>query len=164
MSETRKGSETSFKGRIWAWLYPWLKDFFEVGVTVGVIIIILKLTLGAKMLVPLVVVTSGSMTHKVDDNRWMSWMMSRGLSEGDISNFPLQSGFVRGDMIIVKNPTSNLGDVIIYERDLDHMSLYGSDPIIHRAVGVVYVKDYEVVELEGTMDCIKDKRLADTIG
>jgi hypothetical protein len=135
------------------WLSPWVRDIVDVGVTVGVVIIALRLLFGADMLVPLVVVTSESMVHEPGDSSWSLWMTGRGLSEEEVSTFPMRGGFNMGDMILVKNPDANLGDIIIYERDLDHLDFPSKDPIIHRVVGIVHVRDYDVVGSEGTLDC-----------
>ncbi|MFH1403465.1 MAG: hypothetical protein ABIH11_04270 [Candidatus Altiarchaeota archaeon] len=136
------------------WIRSWARDFLEVGVTVAVIIIVLKVTLGAEMLVPLVVVTSGSMTHNPGDTAWIDWLNFRNVTGETIDSFPLLNGFKRGDMIIVKSPESELGDVIIYERDLHHRDFMGNDPIIHRTVGVIHVSDWTYARHDGTLDCI----------
>jgi hypothetical protein len=156
-------SEPDFKSRMWERLRPWVKDFSDVGLTVAVIIVILRVLLGANMLVPMVVVTSSSMMHMQGDNSWRTWMTARGLPEDTINSFPLQNGFNRGDMIIVKNPEAGLGDVVIYERDLDHQKLFGGDPIIHRVVGVIHVVDWNPRETEGTLDCITPKMMAENL-
>jgi hypothetical protein len=52
-----------------------------------------------------------------------------------------------------------LGDIIIYERDLDHLLLMSRDPIIHRVVGIAQVKGYKVVGSEGTLDCFNRESL-----
>lgn len=136
------------------WLRPWVRDAVDVGVTVSVIIIVLRLLLGADMLVPMVVVTSTSMLHESGDVSWRTWMSSRGLNDKTIDSFPMNGGFNMGDMIIVSNPKSGLGDVIIYERDKDHLKFFSSDPIIHRVVGEAYVRDYKVEGYNGTLDCV----------
>jgi len=141
------------------WLWSWIRDFIEVGFTVAIILIILRITLGAHMLVPLVVVTSGSMVHGPNDNSWKTWLMDHNISSDSIENFPLRNGFYRGDMIIVISPEAKLGDVVIYERDLVHISIMGIEPIIHRAVGVAYVKDWQIINVTGTLDCITEENM-----
>ncbi len=143
----------AFLARLPKWLSPWVRDTADVGATVLTIIIILRLLLGADMLVPLVVVTSQSMVHTAGDNSWISWLQSRGVKDNVISSFPLTSGFDMGDMMVVRDPKAVLGDVIIYERDLHHLNFSSTDPIIHRVVGVAQVKDYVPVSGEGTLDC-----------
>ncbi len=80
----------------------------------------------------------------------------------------MQNGFDRGDMIFVITPNgkgkilgfefptlfseTKLGDVVIYERDLAHG---GGEPIIHRVVGIIHVKNWTVEKVEGAMsDCV----------
>jgi len=158
-----KGHWERFLGRLPGWLSPWVRDIVDVAVTVAVIIAVLKVLFGADMLVPLVVVTSESMVHEAGDNSWMIWLGSRGIGETQAMNFPMSGGFNMGDMIIVMNPSASLGDVIIYERDLDHMQFQTRDPIIHRIVGVARVKDYEIRSVEGTLDCKTPETLSDTV-
>ena len=154
----------SFLAKLPTWLSPWVSDIADVLVTVGIIIIILKAVFGAHMLVPLVVVTSESMVHKTHDNSWSIWMKTRGLTDEQISSFPMNNGFNMGDMILVRDPSPVLGDVIIYERDLDHLNFPSTDPIIHRVVGVVHIKDYKVSEIEGTTDCLAKSDMSKYIG
>ncbi|MBD3388118.1 MAG: hypothetical protein GF416_03640 [Candidatus Altiarchaeales archaeon] len=141
------------------WLSPWVRDLADVTLTVLVVIVVLKVLFRADMLVPLVVVTSDSMVHTPGDNDWHSWMVDHGLTEEMISSFPMKSGFNMGDMILVKNPRAELGDIIIYERDLDHRHFSSNDPIIHRVVGVVHVEGYEIGAVEGTLDCMNDQSM-----
>ncbi|VVB54330.1 Uncharacterised protein [uncultured archaeon] len=143
-------------------LISWFRDAVEVMVTVAVILVVLRLALGADMLVPLVVVTSGSMEHHVGDLTWRTWLLDRNVS--GVDGFPLTSGFQRGDMIVVKSPDAHLGDVVIYQRDLDHIGFpLGREPIIHRVVGVVSVKDGVVAGWGGTLDCFKPDDFAQFI-
>ncbi|MCX6694790.1 MAG: hypothetical protein NTU61_00635, partial [Candidatus Altiarchaeota archaeon] len=145
-------------GKMWAALKPWVKDAVEVILEVGVIIVVLKLLLGAEMILPLVAVTTGSMIHDQGDVSWRNWMLNRSIDESRINSFPLTDGFNVGDMIVVKNPDAQLGDVLIYERDRDH-SMQGGIPIIHRAVGIAYVEDWKVVRTEGTLDCYNNESI-----
>ncbi|MGY5881600.1 MAG: hypothetical protein RTV31_15220 [Candidatus Thorarchaeota archaeon] len=135
------------------WLSPWVRDFVDVGITVLITIIVLRIIFRADMIVPLVVVTSDSMVHEPGDNNWKTWMTSRSIPEDMVMSFPLISGFNMGDMILVRDPNAGLGDIIIYERDLDHLHFKSKDPIIHRVIGVAYIEDYRVVGSEGTLDC-----------
>lgn len=137
------------------WLAPWVRDFIDVGVTVLTVIVILKVLFGADMLVPLVVVTSDSMVHREGDNSWLLWMREEGIPEETIRSFPMISGFNMGDMILVRDPDAELGDVIIYERDRDHLTFASTDPIIHRVVGIIHVNNYVVVGSEGALGCFK---------
>ncbi|MFH0861884.1 MAG: hypothetical protein V1875_02535 [Candidatus Altiarchaeota archaeon] len=149
----------AFLGLLPGWLSPWVRDLADVGVTVLVVIAVLKLLFGADMLVPLVVVTSESMVHESGDMSWSTWMTDRGMSHALISAFPMSGGFNVGDMIVVRDPESGLGDIIIYERDLDHLTFTSRDPIIHRVVGVAHVKDYGISGVEGTLDCFSGQTL-----
>jgi signal peptidase I len=135
------------------WIPDWGKDIIDVLVNVLVIIIVLRLVFRADMLVPLVVVTSESMVHPAGDMSFKTWMTSRGLTESQISEFPMLNGFNMGDMILVNEPKPRLGDIIIFERDLDHLTFQSTDPIIHRAVGVIHFKDHTPISYEGTLDC-----------
>lgn len=137
----------------------------DVGEVAGVLLVIMvtsKFFLGPNMLVPLVAVTSGSMFHS-DGGDWRSWMINHGISESDISNFPMQNGFATGDMILTITPDgkgtlfqifpdTKLGDVVIYTRDKLHS---GNEPIIHRVVGIIEVRNFGVYNITGTLDCIK---------
>ncbi len=153
-----------FLGRLPGWLSPWVRDIVDVAVTVAVIIAVLKLLFGADMLVPLVVVTSESMVHESGDDSWLTWLGARGVGESQARGFPMSGGFNMGDMIVVMSPAASLGDVIIYERDLDHLKFQARDPIIHRVVGVARVEGYEVVSVEGTLDCKTPESMNETIG
>jgi signal peptidase I len=150
----------AFLGRLPLWLSPWVRDLVDVGLTVAVVIIVLKVLFRADMLVPLVVVTSGSMVHDSGDTSWIKWLSSRGLGEPQIGSFPMSSGFNVGDMILVKDPHATLGDVIIYERDFDHLTFATRDPIIHRVVGVAHVENYSIAATEGTLDCQNPQMLS----
>lgn len=153
--EKRKEDDEEYKPETFKeWVWLWIRDFAEVGVTLAAILLILRITLGAHMLVPLVVVTSGSMVHEPGDEGWVRWLTERNLTADLIQKFPLSDGFNRGDMIVTISPEARLGDVIIYERDLAHLNLGSNEPIIHRIVGVVLVKDWAVVNTSGTLDCL----------
>jgi signal peptidase I len=163
MSESKNKEEVKPTGGVEDTLKQWGRDLVEVLVTLGIIIIILRVLLGADMIVPLVVVTSGSMVHSSGDNSWIHWLNERGITNQTIEEMPLGGGFNMGDMIIVMRPEAKLGDVIVYERDF----IYGSrdmEPIIHRIVGVVYVNDSKVVGTEGTLDCFNREDFGRYIG
>ncbi len=141
-----------------------VRDLIEVGITLAVIIILSKVLLGAHMLVPLVAVTSQSMLHTSDE--WHSWLISHNISEEDIQRFPFRGGFARGDMIITITPNNKgtihplfsdtkIGDVVIYKRDKLHKG--NEPPIIHRVVGIVWVKDWKVNSTEGTLACLTEE-------
>ncbi|MFH1788861.1 MAG: hypothetical protein ABH834_05735 [Candidatus Altiarchaeota archaeon] len=148
----------------------WIKDFVEVGVTVLVLIVVLRAAFGSETLVPLVVVTSGSMLHL--DGGWSSWLSENWGDSSLVSSVPFQSGFAKGDMIFTVSPDkyhvfpdTRLGDVIIYDRDLGHLQKYASnEPIIHRIIGVLWVEDGKVVKVDGTTACLNEKNFERYIG
>lgn len=143
-----------------------IHDLGEVIVILFLIIVISRLVLGADMLVPLVAVTSQSMLHKNNED-WKNWLIEKGISKEKIEKFPMQNGFDMGDMILVKTPNgkgkflgikfptlfseTKFGDVVIYNRDKEHG---GGEPIIHRVVGIVKIKNFSVDSIEGTLDCL----------
>jgi len=139
---------------LWKEIEPWIRDLADLAFTVGISLVILRLLFGAQMIVPLVVVTSGSMTHD-GSGQWMNWMEEHGLKEDKIKEFPLQNGFNMGDMLLVVYPEPRLGDVVIYERDLDHLYFEQKDPIIHRVVGVAYIEDGTYRGKKGTLSCLE---------
>jgi len=144
-------------------LKEWLRDLVDVLVTLGVILVILRVLLGAHMIVPLVVVTTGSMVHHEGSNSWIAWLNERGVANETVMEMPLGGGFNVGDMMVTMRPEAGLGDVIIYQRD----SVYGSpdmEPIIHRVVGIVYVNESRVVGHEGTLDCFGEDDFQKYVG
>lgn len=74
-------------------------------------------------------VTSGSMNH--GDDSWRNYFTDRGY---DTSNFPIQGGFERGDLLFIEgvNPLMDVkvGDVVIFD------VLGQSIPIVHRVVAI----------------------------
>ena len=133
----------------WNKLPTILRDIIEAVAAVIIIIIILKITLGSKLLVPIVVVISGSMLHEEGDDSWRTWLNTQGVTDEQISTFPLQGGFAKGDMIVTMRPTVKLGDVVIYEKDSAHNS-HRTEPIIHRIVGIATIENDNVL-VEGTL-------------
>ena len=151
----------------------WVRDLVEVVVIIGLIIIFSRLFLGAHILLPLVVVTSCSMYHQgslwngagchpYSSVNWDSWLISHNISKEKISGFPFQNGFSMGDMVLTITPDgkgvilpifpeTRLGDVVIYNRDRLHK---GNEPIIHRVVGIVRIRNWEINNSEGTLDCL----------
>ncbi|PKP59185.1 MAG: hypothetical protein CVT88_06070 [Candidatus Altiarchaeales archaeon HGW-Altiarchaeales-1] len=107
---------------------------------------------------PIVVVISTSMLH--EDTQWKNWFEENNLN---YTGFPLIGGFDKGDVIITKRTNNiNIGDVVIYERDLEH---YGSEsaPIIHRAIGIISIKDWKFENYSGTLDCINENQIEEAI-
>ncbi|OQX21909.1 MAG: hypothetical protein BWK75_02095 [Candidatus Altiarchaeales archaeon A3] len=107
---------------------------------------------------PIVVVVSTSMLH--EDTQWKNWFEENNLN---YAGFQLIGGFDKGDVIITKQTKDiSLGDVIIYERDLEH---YGSQsaPIIHRATGIITINNWKFENYSGTLDCIKEEQIEEAI-
>jgi hypothetical protein len=97
-------------------------------------------------------------------NSWRKWVTDK-IPEADIDNFPLKGGFSVGDMVLVITPDgagtilpffskTKVGDVVIYMRD---RRVSGNEPIIHRVVGIVDVRDGRVFNISGTIDCYAQK-------
>lgn len=97
-------------------------------------------------------------------NDWRKWFADK-IPEADVESFPLKSGFSVGDMVLVVSPDgggtvlplfqpAKVGDVIIYVRD---RRVSGSEPIIHRIVGIVEVREGRVYDVSGTLDCYTQK-------
>jgi signal peptidase I len=111
---------------------PLWRDVLEVLLSLAVILVVLRLLLGANMPVPLVAVVSCSMLHEDDvigsvsygfaratgplfaegicvydaGKTWKEWIKQR-VPDADIEGFPLKSGFSVGDMILVTTPDGN---------------------------------------------------------
>jgi len=137
----------------------WFRDIGEVVLILVVFLLILRITLGPPI-PPMVVVTSTSMLHQ--DNLWETWFEKQNFKKEDYSKFPMIDGFDRGDLIITKYSEPELGDVIIYERDRIS-STRAKDPIIHRVVGIVQVKNWTVSNITGTTDCLDNEKLEFTV-
>ncbi len=77
-------------------------------------------------------VISDSMRHEGDG--WKNYFFTQGYDNDEISKFPLQGGFERGDLMFVKgvDPLKDvaIGDVIIVDRGPD------VDPLVHRVVEI----------------------------
>lgn len=120
-----------------------LREIFEYAVICVVALVVFTIF-------PVVNVVSGSMYHGNSDD-WRTWLIDHNISEEQISGFPFQEGFERGDIFITVRSSVKLGDVVIYERNIASASQ--QYPIIHRIVGVVTIEN-GVVEVEGTLDCL----------
>lgn len=103
---------------------------------------------------PIVVVISQSMLH--DDDLWSKWFIEHGIN---YSSFPFIDGFDKGDVIITKySPDIKLGDVVVYERDTEH--IYPNNaPIIHRVVGIVEVRNWSYYNFSGTLEYIGEEEI-----
>ncbi|ODS42618.1 MAG: hypothetical protein MSIBF_04760 [Candidatus Altiarchaeales archaeon IMC4] len=102
------------------------------------------------------------------------WYSKRGINKTLFDTFSLSGGFNTGDMILVRSPDAKLGDIIIYKRDKGHLGMgdnapagavsharraSDNSPIIHRVVGVAYIKDWKLESTEGTMDCVTGQEI-----
>jgi len=77
-------------------------------------------------------VTSQSMKHE-DDYSWRQYFSDRGI---DTSQFPLQGGFERGDLLIIQGVSSfseiRVGDVVVLDQGGNTI------PLVHRVVEIWY--------------------------
>jgi signal peptidase I len=95
---------------------------FYLGVMGGLMILLLTDS-------PLRSVYSNSMNHYGDNMTWRLYFEKEGIPT---SNFPLQEGFARGDLLLIRGVEPEeikVGDVIVY-RSYDRM-------IVHRVVQVI---------------------------
>jgi len=93
---------------------------------------------------PVVAVISESMEHNGDFDSWWSsqatcsygrctqadWYAEKDISKDDFLNFPMRSGFDKGDIIILRGAdyeNLHIGEVIVFQSGLAY-------PIIHRVV------------------------------
>ncbi len=99
---------------------------------------ILMLALGTTT--PLCAVTSDSMRH--NDNSWKTYFLDRGY---DPSNFPFQSGFERGDLLVVRGCNAKdiaIGDVIVFQ-------VPGRQELTHRVVEKLEVDNQLIFRTKG---------------
>lgn len=100
---------------------------------------------------------------------WRDWIKQK-IPGQEIEKFPLKSGFSVGDMILVITPDgggtilplfskTKVGDVVIFNRD---NTARGNEPIIHRVVGIVKVKNWKVDSIDGTLDCLSREKFEKT--
>ncbi len=162
--------------KVTVWVKGWVRDMAEVVAVLALIIILSKVLLGAKLILPLVAVTSCSMYHGGSlwngincqaHGGWDGWLLDQNIS---VDGLPFWNGFSMGDMIVTVTPDgggvilplfpdTSLGDVVIYNRDKMHS---GNEPIIHRVVGIVRVRDWKIEGVEGTLACLSLKDFNDT--
>lgn len=133
---------------IWSWLVALALAFVAVKF---IFFPILSFLLGTSL--PLVVVESSSMEHHesfvggiiggvtggaiVDNNdfeTWWtekgSWYEQKGIYKQDAAEWPLKTGFDKGDIMIVYGRSEpEVGDVVIFDANTKH-------PIIHRIVSI----------------------------
>lgn len=145
-------------GKFWNWLWhsdsilSWIVALALAFVIVKFIFFpVLSFLLGTSL--PLVVVESSSMEHPGSfmgnvigsensfDLWWEekgAWYEDKGLAKEDAVNWPLRTGFDKGDIMIVYGRFQpEVGDVIIFNANTRH-------PIIHRIVSV-----NEAIETKG---------------
>ncbi len=146
--------------KFWDWLWhsdsilSWVVALALAFVTVKFIFFpLLSLIMGTQL--PLVVVESSSMEHpgsfvgnvigtessvEVWWKQMGGWYESRDISIADAKEWPLRTGFDKGDIMVVWGRFEpEVGDVIIFNANTQH-------PIIHR---VVNIKDDETIETKG---------------
>lgn len=134
--------------KFWNWLWhsdsilSWIVALLLAFVTVKFILFpFLSFLLGTSL--PLVVVESSSMEHPgsfignvigAEDNFelfWQekgSWYEQKGITKNEAKQWPLKTGFDKGDIIIVYGRSkAETGDIIIFEANQKH-------PVIHRAI------------------------------
>jgi len=126
--------------------WPFIKEVGEAVIAVLILFLLMRLVLGSPM--PLVVVTSGSMMH--ENNDWNIWLLDHQIVQETIDGFPMTGGFSKGDIIVTRRPDVTLGDIVIYKRD-EWNNDRAKDPIIHRVVGIVYIENWEVSKVVGTI-------------
>ncbi len=146
--EFKKGKNKIKEAWNWIWhsdsLLSWLVALALAFVTVKFIFFPLLSFLLATPL-PLVVVESSSMHH--DGNfignvigsqnnfeQWWNekgfWYLKNGIEKEEAENWPLKTGFDKGDIIVVWGWSEpKVGDVIIFDANTEH-------PIIHRIVSI----------------------------
>lgn len=88
-------------------------------------------------------VTGGAIVDSGDFEKWWnekgSWYEQRGISEKDAAEWPLKTGFDKGDIMIVYGRFQpEIGDVIIFNANTKH-------PIIHRIISI----DNGVIQTKG---------------
>jgi len=126
---------------------------------------------------PFVIFTSHSMTHTGD--QWKIWLEEH-ISKSEITKFPFQNGIEAGEIILLTSPNNiKLGDIILYNRNKEkkqkliinqstgiHVRVYNrnnrKEPILHRVVGIVHVKEWKISKIEGTLDCLDEEDFYET--
>lgn len=107
--------------------HPLVRDLLIILLIVAILYFGIK---GAMILflrteMPMMAVASNSMKH--DDGSWRNYYEAENY---DPSNFPIQGGFERGDLLIIRGVNSredvSIGDVIVYEVGA------GQRPVVHR--------------------------------
>ena len=161
------------------------KDVLEVGLFFAVILLALKIMLGADMMVPFAGVVSCSMIHENDalsrvsyslagffpallpapctynySRQWQTWL-SQKAPDLDSSRMPFRSGFAVGDLMVVgsfkgagllsKNGIVP-GDVILFTYKKNPIQA-GNEPLLHRVVGKIEIRNGSVANISGALDC-----------
>lgn len=141
----------TFKKSILATFLYFVISILLSTIVIQVLFFVMQILLGSSM--PFVIFTSGSMTHSNDI--WRIWLEDHSVPKSETSRFPFQNGINRGDIVLVTSQDSiKLGDVILYNRD----KLYrGDQPILHRVVGIVYIGEWKINKVDGTLDCLTEE-------
>ena len=169
------------------------KDILEVTLFFAVILLALKLMLGADMPVPLAGVVSCSMIHENDyfsgvsyslarffpsllpapctynyGGEWRAWIAQKAPAL-DTSRMPFKSGFAVGDLMVVGSfKGAGLltkkgivpGDVILFTYKKTP-SQPGNEPLLHRVVAKVEVRNGTVANISGALDCFTPQDFRD---
>jgi|WetSurMetagenome_2_1015567.scaffolds.fasta_scaffold32559_4 hypothetical protein len=176
--------------------YSWklfCKDILEVALFFAVILLALKLMLGADMPVPLAGVVSCSMIHEDEylsevsyslartfpailpapctynyGGEWRTWIAKKALAL-DTTKMPFKSGFAVGDLLVVGSfkgaglLTKNgivPGDVILFTYKKTPTQP-GNEPLLHRVVAKIEVRNGTVANISGALDCFTPQDFRD---
>jgi hypothetical protein len=108
-----------------------VRGFLELALTLGVLYFFFNgiMTMALRTDSYWMAVVSQSMKHDGDD--WRQYYVNNGF---DPSNFPIQGGFERGDLLIVQGVGSfseiGIGDVVVLDMGT------GTMPLVHRVVAI----------------------------
>ncbi len=150
LTQTTKNTNSLKKAWNWLWhsdsIWSWIVSLVIAFVIVKFVFFpVLSLTLGTAL--PLVVVESSSMSHAGSgtfignvigtqgsfESFWNEngqWYENRDIDKEEAGNWPLRTGFEKGDIMIVYGRSEpQVGDVIIFNANTQH-------PIIHRIVSI----------------------------
>ena len=124
-----------------AWRFIWEEDSiwsWLVNILLAFILIKFVVYPGLGFLLqtshPVVAVVSESMEHNDGFDKWWGkagkWYVSNGISKEDFASFPIDNGFNKGDIMVLKGKIASdikVGDIIVFWS-------IKKDPIIHRVV------------------------------
>lgn len=138
---------------VWSWLTALILAFIIVK-----FIFFPLLSLATGTALPLVVVESSSMHHSSNYienllltfggfsdwwNQYSDWYEDNNITKEEFSNFPLRTGFDKGDiMFVIGDSSPEIGDVIIFEANQAY-------PIIHRVVNIQEINNQIIYSTKG---------------